>query len=290
VTKRNILVAILWMSGALLSFSATAVATRALAPTFSVFEILAFRNAAAVVILVAAALVRPALRPALRPRRLRLHLARNAAHWGGTFGWTLGVTLLPLATVFALEFTAPAWVALLAVLFLREDLTVGRIVAVAFGFLGVLVILRPGAVSLDARSLIVLAAAVGFAVTAIATKALTRTESVFAILFFMNLMQFVPNFAGAGRGFWLKLEPVHAAPLAAICLGGLFSHLCLTNAYRYGDATMVMPLDFLRVPLIALVAWRLYGEPLDPFVLLGSAIIVVGIVFNLRSEARTAAA
>jgi drug/metabolite transporter (DMT)-like permease len=68
------------------------------------------------------------------------------------------------------------------------------------------------------------------------------------------------------------------------------AHLCLTNAYRHGDATTVVPLDFLRVPLIAAVGWRLYGEPRDRHVLFGSALIVVGIVWNLRGAARPARA
>lgn len=290
MTKRNILGAVLWMSGALFAFSATAVAVRALAPSFSVFEILAFRNVAGIAILLTAALVKPILRPHLRPRRMGLHALRNAVHFGATYAWTLGVTLLPLATVFALEFTSPAWVALLAVLLLGEDLTVGRVVAVVFGFAGVLVIVRPGLGTLQPASLIVLASAFGFAATAIATKILTRTESVFSILFWMSAMQLVPNLAGSGHAFWLRAEAHHALPLAAIGIGGLLSHYCLTNAYRIADASMVMPLDFLRIPLIAIVGWWLYAERLDPYVLLGSGLIVTGIVFNLRAEARTARA
>lgn len=290
MTKRNILGAVLWMSGALFAFSATAVAVRALAPSFSVFEILAFRNVAGIAILLTAALVKPILRPHLRPRRMGLHALRNAVHFGATYAWTLGVTLLPLATVFALEFTSPAWVALLAVLLLGEDLTVGRVVAVVFGFAGVLVIVRPGLGTLQPASLIVLASAFGFAATAIATKILTRTESVFSILFWMSAMQLVPNLAGSGHAFWLRAEAHHALPLAAIGIGGLLSHYCLTNAYRIADASMVMPLDFLRIPLIAIVGWWLYAERLDPYVLLVSGLIVTGIVFNLRAEARTARA
>ena len=85
---------------------------------------------------------------------------------------------------------------------------------------------------------------------------------------------------------WAKLDPSNLLPLAGVCIGGLSSHYCLTNAYRHGDAIMVIPLDFLRIPLIAFVGWRLYGEPLDPFVFIGSAIIIAGIVWNLRAEAR----
>jgi drug/metabolite transporter (DMT)-like permease len=286
VTQRNILAVVLWMSGALFSFSATAVAVRALAPTFSVFEMLALRNAAGAAFLLGLALVKPHLRTQLRARRFGLHLARNGVHFAGTYAWTLGVTLLPLATVFALEFTTPAWVALLAVLILSERMDTARLVAIALGLLGVLVVLRPGVAALQPASFIVLGAAICFALTTIGTKKLVVTESTFAILLFMNLIQLPMNLVGAHPGFWLKIGAQHALPLAGICVGGLLSHFCLTNAYRHGDAIMVVPLDFLRIPLIALVGWRLYGEALDPFVLVGSLIIIAGIVCNLRSETR----
>jgi drug/metabolite transporter (DMT)-like permease len=286
VTHRRIIVVVLWMTGALLSFSATAVAVRGLAGTFSVAETLSFRNAAGVAILLALAVARPDLRPDLKPKRLDLHLLRNLVHFASTYAWTLGVTLLPLATVFALEFTAPAWVALLAVLVLREAMTPARAAAIVLGFLGVLVIQRPGLATLQVESFIVLGAALGFAVTAIVTKKLVATESTFAILFFMNLIQLPLTLLLAGEAFWTKVEGAHALPLAGICLGGLASHWCLTNAYRHGDAIMVVPLDFLRIPLIALVGWRLYGEALDPFVLAGSLCMIAGILWNLRDEAR----
>lgn len=275
------------MSGALLSFSATAVAVRALASALSVFEMLAVRNAAGIAILLVLAALKPELREDLRPRRFGLHLARNVLHFAGTDGWTYSLTLLPLATVFALEFTTPAWVALLAIPLLQERMTGPRLVAVVLGFTGVLVILRPGLETLQPASLLMLAVAFSFSLVAIMTKRLTRTESTFSILFFMNLMQLPMNLAGVSRAFWLAVQPAHVLPLAGICVGGLLSHFCLTNAYRHGDATMVVPLDFLRIPLIAFVGWRLYGEPLDPYVFLGSGCIVAGLLYSLNREAKS---
>jgi drug/metabolite transporter (DMT)-like permease len=288
VSHRSILAVVLWMSGALLSFSATAVAVRALASTFSVFEILSVRNASGVLILLILALFKPELRPGLKPRRIKLHLARNTLHFASTDGWAYSLTLLPLATVFALEFTTPAWVALLAIPLLREHMNRGRLVAVTLGFVGVLVILRPGAETLQPASLLMLAVAFGFALVGIMTKRLTMTESTFSILFFMNLMQLPMNLMGVSGAFWLKIEPSHIVALIGVCAGGLLSHYCLTNAYRHGDASMVVPLDFLRIPLIALVGWRVYGEALDPYVFVGSACIIVGILYSLRNEAKSA--
>ena len=286
MTQPNATAVVLWMTGALLSFSATAVSVRALSKSIGIFDILACRSLAGMLILLALALVSPASRADLRPRRVRLHLMRNLVHFGGTYAWAVGVTLLPLTTVFALEFTTPAWVALLAVVMLGERMTTSRAGSILCGLIGTLVILRPGFETLQMASLVVLASALAFAVTTIATKKLTATESTFSILLWMNVMQLPLNLAGSDVGFWMRLDAAHIWPLLGLCIGGLVSHVCLTNAYRHGDATMVVPLDFLRVPLIALVGWQVYGEVVEPFVVLGTVVVVAGLVWNLQAEAR----
>ncbi len=276
---------VVWMGGALLSFSVMAVSIRALAATFSVFEILAVRSAGGLIVLAALALMRPALRPLLRTRRIGLHALRNSVHFAAQYAWALSITLLPLGTAFALEFTMPAWLALFATWLLGERMTPSRTGAIALGFLGALVILRPGLQSFQPAALIMLAAALGFALAAIAVKKLIATETTFAILFFMNAMQLPMNLAGSSATFLGKIEPANALPLIGVAIAGLSSHYCLTNALRAGDATIVVPLDFLRIPLIALIGWSLYGEPLDAFVFAGAAIIGAGIFWNLRAEA-----
>ncbi|HYF52780.1 MAG TPA: DMT family transporter [Salinarimonas sp.] len=284
---RNLPALVGWMAGTLVSFSALAVSIRELKAHLSVFEMLSLRNAAGLAILLALALARPELRAGLRPRRMGLQVFRNVVHFAGTYAWALGVTLLPLALVFALEFTTPIWVAGLAVLVLRERLTGPRIAAVVLGFLGVLLILRPGVGGLQIGALVVLFSALAFGVTTIATKALTRTESTFAILVWMNALQLPMNLAGADPAFWARLPDAPLLPLLGVCGLGLSAHWCLTNAYRHGDAILVVPLDFLRVPLIALVGFALYGETVDPFLFAGAGLIIAGILWNLRAEART---
>jgi drug/metabolite transporter (DMT)-like permease len=190
-----------------------------------------------------------------------------------------------LATVFALEFTTPAWALVLAVPVLRERMTASRIGAVALGLLGVLVILRPGLQTFHPAALLVLAAAVGLATTLITTKRLTRTDSSFAIIFWMNLIQAPLAFVASAPLFFLKLGAWQIPAVAAIGAAGLISHYCLTNAFRAGDASVVVPLDFMRIPLIAIIAWWLYGERLDLFVFIGAALIIAGILWNLRAEA-----
>jgi drug/metabolite transporter (DMT)-like permease len=197
----------------------------------------------------------------------------------------MSLLLLPLATVFSLEFTTPAWTLLLAIPVLGERMTASRIGAVALGLLGVLVIVRPGLATFQPAALLVLAAAVCFAVTLILTKKLTRTDSTFAIIFWMNLIQTPLALVPSDPLFALKLSGAQVPAALAVGVSGLASHYCLTNAFRAGDASVVVPLDFMRIPLIAVVGWWLYGERLDLLVFVGAGLIITGILWNLRSEA-----
>jgi drug/metabolite transporter (DMT)-like permease len=282
------------MTGALLSFSISALAIRALGKQLNTFEILTIRSGLGLLVLLILVFIQPALHKELVPRYIGYHLARNTTHFVGQFSWALAVTLLPFATVFALEFTTPAWVALLAALVLRERMTKSRLGSVILGFLGVLVIVRPGFASFQPNALLVLFAAFTFAISLIVTKQLTNRVSTFAIIFWMNLMQLPmalswPAFVAAGGGpslFVFRLGLDLLLPTLALGVVGLTSHYCLTQAFRSGDATVVVPLDFLRIPLIALVGWMFYGESLDGFVFLGAGLIICGVLWNLIAESR----
>jgi len=290
MTPAQLVPVVLWMTGTLLSFSAMAVSIRELSRTLAILEILALRSALGVCVLIALALMRPHLWRAVSVRRIRLHLMRNTVHFVSQIAWATSLTLLPLATVFALEFTMPAWTALLAALFLHERMTPSRIGAVALGFVGVLVIIRPGLQTFQPAAFLTLAAAFGYAITLIATKRLTATDTTFGIVFWMNVMQLPMNLAGSDPLFVLKLGTAQIIPMIGLGIAGLTSHYCLANAFRAGEASLVVPLDFLRIPLIALVGWSLYGEPLDVFVFAGAGLIISGILWNLRAETTRPAA
>jgi drug/metabolite transporter (DMT)-like permease len=232
--------------------------------------------------------VRPEMRLHAVPRRMGLHLFRNTIHYASQFSWALSLTMLPLATVFSLEFTMPAWTAVLAVWFLHERMNASRLGVVVLGLIGVLVILRPGIAGFNPAAILVLLAAFGYAITMITTKKLTITETTFAIIFWMAVIQFPLSLIGSDPAAFLNIDTRHILPAIGVGTAGLTSHYCLSNAFRSGDATLVVPLDFMRIPLIAVVGWAFYGERLDLFVLLGALIIVSGVLWNLRSEvART---
>jgi drug/metabolite transporter (DMT)-like permease len=279
----------LWMAGSIASYIAAALAVRALAKSLSVFEMMSVRSASGLAFLLALMAVWPKMRRGLTSRRIGLHLARNSVHFVGQIIWALAITLLPLATVFALEFTAPIWVALLAVMLLGERLTWTRAASIALCLIGVLVILHPGLSSFRAVALLALGAAITRAFTDVVTKKLTQTETTFAILFWMNLMQLPMNLAGSDPLFVTRLDLSMALPLIGIAVAGFSVHLCTAQAFRYGDAIVVVPLDFLRVPLIALIGWSFYGEALDALVLAGAGLIMAGVIWNLRTEARAQA-
>ena len=280
---------VLWMVGALLSFSVMAVSIRELAHNgLSIFEILAIRSGVALLVLAILLVVRPDLRVHARPRRMGLNLFRNTVHYASQYAWALSLTMLPLAMVFALEFTMPAWTALLAVWLLHERMTPSRFGVVVLGLVGVLVILRPGIASFNPAAILVLLAAFGYAITMITTKQLTMTETTFGIVFWMAVIQLPLSLIGSDLGVFFHLETRHILPAIGVGTAGLTSHYCLSNAFRSGDATLVVPLDFMRIPLIAVVGWAVYGERLDIFVLLGALIIVAGVLWNLRSETQRA--
>jgi drug/metabolite transporter (DMT)-like permease len=277
----------LWMGGAIVSYVVAALAVRALAKMLSVFEMMSLRSAGGLALLLALMAVRLKVRHGLTARRIGVHLVRNSAHFVGQIIWALAITLLPFTTVFALEFTSPIWVALLAVMLLGERLTVTRAASIALCLTGVLAILHPGLSSFTPVALLALGAAITRAFTAILTKKLTQTETTFAILFWMNLMQLPMNLAGGDPLFFARLDASMALPVIGIVITGLSVHLCTVQAFRYADAIVVVPLDFLRVPLIAVIGWSFYGEALDALVLAGAGLVMAGVIWNLQTEART---
>lgn len=274
------------MTGTLLSFSVMAVAIRGLAGNLSVFEILVVRNALSLIILFALVAVRPGLRKGFRPEQMGMHFARSFSHFGGQYLWTLSLTLLPLAVVFTLEFMIPVFVVILAVLLLGERMTMGRLIVVVFGLAGALVILRPGLEAFQPAALIVVLSTLFYAIANVLTKKMTANTSIFAIVFWMNVMQLPMGLAGSDLSFPLRLESWQWPSVIGVGVAGLTSHYCMANAFRWGDASVVTPLDFMRVPLITLVGWWFFGETVDVWVFVGGLIILAGILWNLRAETR----
>ena len=275
------LAAALWMTGAIVSFTAMAIAGRAVSFAHDTFEIMLFRSIVGIGIVVGLGFATGALNQ-VRTDRLGLHAARNIAHFAGQNLWFYAITVIPLAQVFALEFTTPIWVILLSPLLLGERLTRVGMIAAAVGFAGVLIVARPGAATLNAGVVAAALCAVCFALTAIATRRLTRSQSTMCILFYLTTMQAMFGLVAAGFDGEIALPDARTAPwLVLIGCAGLLAHYCLTTALRIAPASTVMPLDFIRLPVIAIVGMTLYAEPLDPLVFVGAALIFAGNWFNI---------
>jgi len=272
------------MGGALLSFTLMAVSVRELSTGMHAFQILFIRSAIGVVIL-SVILSSTGWQP-LRTSRMAGHFLRNIVHFTGQVCWIFGITLLPLATVSAIEFTTPVWGAVLAVAVLGERMNRGRWVALALGFLGILVILRPGVATVSGGAMIMLACAFCFGATNVITKWLTRSERPLGILFYMVLMQTAFG-AVASTFVWTPVAD-HAWPwLALLGVAGLTAHYSLTRALSAADASFVMPFEFLRLPLVAGIGFLFYAEAIQPATFLGALLIFSGTYYSLRFESRT---
>jgi drug/metabolite transporter (DMT)-like permease len=168
--KSNVPAAVFWMVGTLLSFSLMAISIRQLGGVLNLFELLVVRAAGGLAILFIVMAAQPSLFGYLALRKPVTHLVRNGTHFCANLLWANAVIVLPLATVFAIEFMMPVWAGLLAVLLLGEHFTVSRAATIVLGFLGVLVILRPGIEAFQPAALGVLIASFGYAASNIATK------------------------------------------------------------------------------------------------------------------------
>ena len=274
---------IIWMSGALLSFLMMAIAGRELSDTMNTFQIVLVRSVVALSVILV--IVSYTGFGAMRTDKWRIHLIRNTIHYGAQFGWFLGISLLPLATVFAIEFTTPIWAVLMAVVFLKEKMTVGRTVAIGLGFIGVLIILRPGAEVFDIGTIAVLLAAMGYASAYTFTRFLGRTDSPLVILFHMMAVQ---TLIGLGPGLWVWVtpEPVDTIWIILIGLMAVFSHFCLAKALSLAEASVVVPIDFLRLPLIAVIGFLIYNEAIEIAVFAGALVIFAGNYYNIRQETK----
>ncbi|SEM07261.1 Threonine/homoserine efflux transporter RhtA [Roseovarius azorensis] len=281
-----VLRAALWMLGAVLAFSSMAVAGRAVSFELDTFEIMLYRSVVGFVIVVAAARLSGQWRT-ITTRSPGTHLLRNLSHFTGQNLWFYAITVIPLAQVFALEFTAPLWVLVLSPLVLGERLTRVRTLAAVIGFTGILIVARPSPETLNAGTLAAAAAAVGFAGSILMTKRLTRTETLTCILFWMTLTQIVFGLIAAGFDGDIALPSAVSLPwLAVIGCAGLVAHYCLTTALSIAPATLVTPVDFLRLPLIAVIGLMAYGERIEMAVILGAAVIFGANYLNLWAETR----
>lgn len=288
------MVLFLWMSGALASFSILAIGARELSGEVSIAQSLFIRSVIGLVFLSGIYFIQSRVKrnnvnraqekmavKQLPSKLFKLHLFRNVFHFIAQYGWFFGIGLLPLAEVFALEFTVPIWTLLIASVFLDEKVTRNKLLAIFFGTLGVLVIVQPGYALIDYASIIVLGAAICFALSHTATKSLAKTESPLTILLFMCVVQLPIGFFMSLTD-WVWPQGQQWFWLSVIGLTALLAHYCLAKAMQYAEVTTVMTLDFFRLPLIALVGVAFYNEAFEIPLLIGGALMLIGNLIGVR--------
>ena len=277
-----------WMIGAITSFTLMAIAGRTVSIELDTFEIMLFRSLTGIAIVVSVASYMGTLRQVSR-NRLGLHATRNICHFVGQNLWFYAITMIPLAQVFALEFTTPIWVILLSPLLLKERLTTVGLLCAGIGFIGILMVARPDPTTLNLGLVSAASCAVFFALTAIFTRKLTQTESITTILLYLTVMQAIFGLICAGIDGDITLPSATTLPwVIMIGCAGLLAHFCLTKALSIAPASVVMPIDFVRLPTIALVGMLFYNEPLEIWIFAGAALIFVANYINITQASRSA--
>ncbi len=266
---------------ALASFALMAVAGKELSKNIGTAEILFFRSLIGLLILLI--IISIIGFESIKTMSIKKHMARNASHFFGQYGWFYGIAFIPLAEVFALEFTVPIWTAIAATILLNEAITKIRVVSIALGLLGVLVILRPTVEIIHPAAIVVIVGAMAYGVAHTLTRSIVKHDSPFSVLFYMCLIQ-LP--AGLLLAFsdWVMPSGIMWFWLLVVGVTALSAHYGMSKALIHADAMVVVPMDFLRLPLIMLVGLYFYNEPIEGLFLLGASIMLFGNYLNLQNE------
>ena len=280
---------VFWATLQVISFSAMAVSVRKLSIAMSAFEIMFFRGLIGLLFVVPWAIrVGPA---GWRPPRPGLVTLRGVLLFAAVLAWFVAIGIIPVSDAVALQFTVPLFVVLGAGLLLGERVGPRRALVVATGFVGALIIIRPGLNEISPAVLFVFLSVVFYVAVHLITKALAGEVSGSLLVFHMNLVMaplgLICVFLFTG---WTTPAWSDAPWLIVIGVTGALAHIFMTRAFRAADASFVEPIDFMRLPLTALFGWFLFRETSDPWTWAGAVIIFAAVSYNTRVETRAARA
>ncbi len=274
------------MTGTIVSFSAMAVSGREISFELDTFEIMMYRSIIGLIIVLLLAKLFKTHRE-ISTQNLSLHFYRNLSHFTGQNLWFYALTLIPFAQLFAFEFSVPLWVMLAAPFLLGERLTNIRIISILVGFIGILIVTRPWLAGLAPGIIPAALCAIGFACSVIFTKQLTQKVSITCILFWLTSMQLLMAVICAGYDGDISFpSSSNFIWIIIIGIGGLLAHFCITKALQLAPATVVTPIDFCRLPVIAAIGYVFYNEALDIFIIGGAIIIFIANYINIWSETK----
>ncbi|MBS0517996.1 MAG: DMT family transporter [Proteobacteria bacterium] len=220
----------------------------------------------------------------LRTGRVALHVSRGALHTAGMFLWFIGLPLTTLASVTALGFTGPIFITIGAALFLGEDVRLRRWIAVIVGFMGAMIIIRPGVGDIGIGALCILASTPIFSASNLISKALARTDSANTIVIWQNIT--IVLFA-APVALWFWETPTWADLVWFVAAGlcGTLGHLCQQNGYQLADITLLQPIGFLSLLWNALLGFMLFSQRPDVWTFVGAAVIFGSAMYISHREA-----
>lgn len=271
------------MAGAAASFTVMTTLIRQTAPGVHPFEIAFFRALVNLVLMIPFAL--RAGRAGLQTNNHKVFLLRGVCGLGFLMTYFTGAALIPVADSQVLVFTSPLWGALLAVLFLGERVTVTRAQALAAGFIGVLIILRPGIVQISFGALLVLAGALAAAASNTIVKFTTRTDHPDAIVFY-QMVYVTPMIFVAALWVWTWPTLDQLLLMSAVGFFATLNQRFLSRAYAAADATAVLPFEFARLPFAAILGFLAFAELPDMWAWAGGAVIFSASVYMVRRETR----
>ena len=276
----------IWMVLGGVSLILLAIVIRELQSKFHILQMIFMRSFISFLIILPWAVRQK--REDVKTKRLPLHILRNSMHYLGNVGWFLGVTLVTLADVQALQFTVPLFTIVMTAIFLKERVSLHRWIATFLGFVGALIIIRPGFIEIGLGTIAVVFSAIFYASSQTATKSLSNTDTPNAILFYMGII-FILISSGPAIYVWKMPSSEDIIPILLLGIFGYLAHAFIIRALASADASYVMPFDFLRLPIAAVFGLFLYGEWPDLWVWTGAAVIFSATYYITWHEKRSGA-
>jgi len=274
----------LWMLLSIASFVGMTISGRELSTAMSTFEVLFFRSLVGAIVMLPLVIGDTGLATA----RKGYHFTRNLVHFSGQVGWFYGVAMLPLADLTALSGTVPIFGAVIALVVLKERVGLRRAAVIALGFSGVLVMLRPGFAEVGLPAFAVLFGSAMYAAASIMVKIMTRTDNARIVVFYMQVMQ-LPMALLPALLFWTDPAWADLPAIVGVGVCGLGAHYFMARALTIADASVVMPMSFLQLPVMAVLGYLLYAEIPDVWMLVGGGMVLAGTWWNVRAESRRTA-
>ena len=215
-------------------------------------------------------------------RQKRGHLIRNCVHFVGQYSWFYALGLLPLVLVTSLNATVPLWGAILAILYLKEKVTLQRVIVILLAFAGVRVILRPGEMEIHHAAFVSLIGAMGYAGSMILAKKLTLQDSAMTVVFWMMLIQ-LPMSIGFSLlvGEWIWPSWGDVLPIIVVGATGVLAHFAMATGMHMADATIAMPVTYIQFPLVAALGFMLYSEVPSIYTGIGTVLIIAANWYNI---------